>query len=948
MASHFPTAVYLRDVLLPGGRLIGWNPGNFAGFPMFQFYFPLPFLIMVGMNLIMPLEVSFKLVSVLGIFLLPVASYFALRLMKQKFPVPILGALFSLPFLYAEGNSMWGGNILSNFAGEFNFQISFALGLLFMASVYRSMKDYGFLLINGLLLAVIGLTHGVGLLFGTVWMLFFLIQPAGIGKRIIYLARIYAVGVGLMAFWLFPFLAGTKWSTKFNLLWHFSGFKEVFPVILWPLLVVAVVGSLITFGYRVFKRFSRGENLPDQLGHLGFLWFGIVVGLVLFETGYELNVVDIRFLPYVEFLPMLIAAIVLGNFARKLRGTALFAIVIALATVIWVSHYTKSVSDWAKWNYSGFEGKPVWETYKAINTFLKGDASDPRVVYEHSPSYNKFGTLRAFENLPYFSGRSTLEGLYMQSSVTTPYIFYLQSEISSPGSAPLRQYDYTSLNLEKAIRHFSLFNIRHFITISDRVKRQAREIPSLESAAKFDDVEIFRVKPFENKYVEPLKYKPVVTDIDNWRYKSHKWFRGFSSDKPHLLFAEKDQKKDASIADLAFASSPENLPAVRLSGKAPNVTSTLYNDSIDINTDNPDWPLLVKVSYHPNWRAEGAIGPYLVSPSLMVIFPTQGKVRMYFSRSAAEWLGLAATLVTILICVVRIEATSWLLRREWEIPFLRLNTGQLKAIIFLCWAGGVFGFVVFTLYMRANSPERLELRAKNSYSSGDLDQAFRDYERLYQAVPESSYGDNASYFKAIIHFRQGNNKEALAAFRHLIARFPDSIFVPEAYYHIGLSEEAMGKPLAAQKTWTMVQRKFPGVKWAGYAAEKQAKIPPNTSLFSRAMMRFDQEKLKEAAGLFKKIEVSAPDLATRRNAAYFHAVSYFKMKDWRLCIEKFEHFVDEDEKNPWAAEAYYHIGLCQKELGNMDLAKSAFQQVVEKFQKTRWAGFAREKLNKLK
>ena len=106
MASHFPTAVYLRDVLLPGGRLIGWNPGNFAGFPMFQFYFPLPFLLMVGMNLIMPLEVSFKLVSVLGIFLLPVASYFALRLMKQKFPVPILGALFSLPFLYAEGNSM--------------------------------------------------------------------------------------------------------------------------------------------------------------------------------------------------------------------------------------------------------------------------------------------------------------------------------------------------------------------------------------------------------------------------------------------------------------------------------------------------------------------------------------------------------------------------------------------------------------------------------------------------------------------------------------------------------------------------------------------------------------------------------------------------------------------------------------------------------------------------
>ena len=37
----------------------------------------------------------------------------------------------------------------------------------------------------------------------------------------------------------------------------------------------------------------------------------------------------------------------------------------------------------------------------------------------------------------------------------------------------------------------------------------------------------------------------------------------------------------------------------------------------------PGHPLLVKVSYHPRWRAEGADGPYLVSPALMMVVPRQ-------------------------------------------------------------------------------------------------------------------------------------------------------------------------------------------------------------------------------------------------------------------------------------------------------------------------------------
>ena len=87
-ASHFYTLDYLRHTLLPAGKITGWTMGNYAGFPILQFYFPLPFLIMSLLDLVMPLQVAFKLVTLSGTALLPVAAYTMLRLIRCPFPRP--------------------------------------------------------------------------------------------------------------------------------------------------------------------------------------------------------------------------------------------------------------------------------------------------------------------------------------------------------------------------------------------------------------------------------------------------------------------------------------------------------------------------------------------------------------------------------------------------------------------------------------------------------------------------------------------------------------------------------------------------------------------------------------------------------------------------------------------------------------------------------------------
>jgi len=157
--SHYPCAVHLKNVLLPQGKIMGWMQGNYAGLPLFYHYFPLPFLLAAGLSTILSMQVAFKIVTVLGIFLLPICSYVSFRCLRYRFPIPIFAAVLTLPFLFNQGNSMWGGNIPSALAGEFCYSIGFALALLFIGTLYRGVSGYKYLVLNAAIIFLIATSH---------------------------------------------------------------------------------------------------------------------------------------------------------------------------------------------------------------------------------------------------------------------------------------------------------------------------------------------------------------------------------------------------------------------------------------------------------------------------------------------------------------------------------------------------------------------------------------------------------------------------------------------------------------------------------------------------------------------------------------------------------------------------------------------------------------------
>ena len=190
MGAHVWGPAFLRDHLLEHGRLTGWTPDWYAGFPAFQFYMVVPALMIVVLNaglhgwaalvplaaavglaawslvrfpprstwrrtLIaaavviavvgvgMPYGVAFKVVTVLGVLSLPLAAYAFGRLADLPFPAPPLFAVAMVVFLFnrepmsnGTGNII-GGNLTSTLAGEYSFSLALTFGLLFLGVMSR-------------------------------------------------------------------------------------------------------------------------------------------------------------------------------------------------------------------------------------------------------------------------------------------------------------------------------------------------------------------------------------------------------------------------------------------------------------------------------------------------------------------------------------------------------------------------------------------------------------------------------------------------------------------------------------------------------------------------------------------------------------------------------------------------------------------------------------------
>ncbi len=674
-ASHYLPAKYMMEHLMPNGRLMGWFPGWYAGMPLFQNYFIPPFALIALLGYVIGLPVAFKLVTVLGVFALPVAAYLCLRLMGFGFPGPSFAASFTLLFLFMENQSMWGGNIPSTLAGEFSYSISLALTVLFFGMLYRGLKDGTGMAKNTVLLALIAMTHAYTVLWVVAATPAFVVSKSlsEIRRRAVLVGKSYSTAFLLCGFWIIPLLARTQYTTAYALRWHL--FEERLPPIFWPAAFLAVFAVL----YGVVKRDGR---------FMALTWAGLST-VALFHMAYPLDLVDIRFVPFAYVICTLLASALLSEISRKLHGTWVLAFVVVLSCVFWASssqaivvkeprvssqqakgisnwilpdkydlrteqvaphlmawNYTGFIPFWVQWNYEGFENKPLWGQYRRVNDFLKGGVSDPRAQFEHHRLHDEAGSVRAFESIPLFAGRSIIEGLYIHSITTSPFAFYLQSEFSQQQSCPFyAKYPCTVLDLDSATEHFKLFNTRYIVVRSDTLKLALAENDQWERAFEADPYEVWELKTNRNRYVYVPENMPIIFQTDDWKGLSYEWFKmGGMANKPIILTSSAGEA-DSALFKVVGKASAKDLDT-QIWGPLPggcNVSENISSEEIRFTTDCVGVPHVISVSYYPSWSVTGADKIYMVSPSFMLVVPSGNDVTITYGKQPIDWVGIAAS-----------------------------------------------------------------------------------------------------------------------------------------------------------------------------------------------------------------------------------------------------------------------------------------------------------------
>jgi 6-pyruvoyl-tetrahydropterin synthase related domain len=813
--SHYYTAQYLKDVLLPKGKISGWCQGNLAGFPMLQNYFPLPFLLMTLLSWVMPLQVAFKVTTLLGTFLLPPCTYFFFRLLKQPFPIPIKGTLFSLSFLFMEGNSMWGGNIPSTLAGTFCYSMGFSLAVLWLGLVYRVMSENKGLRISAVVLALVGLCHGYTLLAVLFSSLFFLISKKDFKENLKRLLLINALAFCLMGFWLIPLMVFLPYTTRFSILWIFFSWeqilREVLPVILYPFMACALGGTLWMF----LKHTKSVKRLLP--GPWVYVWFISFSGLALYFIGYRLGLVDIRFLPFFQFFLVIGGAFIWSLISISHAQKILGVLAVMLLTFLWVDSRETISRSWARSNYAGFEAKTLWQPFNAINEFLKGNVKDPRVVYEHSMRNQGAGTVRAFENLPLFSGRSTLEGVYIQGSLSVPFIFYLQSEMSQKPSTPIPNYNYSRFNLKKAHEHLKLFNVGEVVLVEPETIQAATKSPFFDFAYRAGPFEVHRVGGNSGKYVEPLVFKPVMVSTKNWRKLSYEWFRLGDLSVP-LVFKDEVDQKDRNRFHFLKNPDVRTLPKAPLEPPAP-IREVVGEDEIVIENASPGKPLLIKISYHPNWKVEGADQIYRVSPAFMLIYPRKSTVRLYYGRTWPNYLGALFTVMSILFLVFYPRITTF--RKRFSKGFDRY---AYKAV---CVGSGlvVLMMVYFLVRLSPQFPVLPYNQGIKAFTEEDYHGARHYFQQVMEEFPQTIIVDQAAYHYAMCYYRENDWEQTLYWLTWLMDTYPETSRAAEVLYHMGLCHLKRGEPGEARIRFQKTVDQFQGSIWSNYAKDRLREMP---------------------------------------------------------------------------------------------------------------------------
>ena len=625
---------------------------------------------------------AFKLVVAVGLVLMPFAGWKMGRLASLPEPAPALLGVSTLAFIFDRSFNIMGGNLMSTMAGEFAFTLAITSCLIYIGLLIKGVETGEKRALAALFLALTGLCHLLVVFFAL------LVSFVAVVTRLSKASIRWITEVGLLsgllsAFWVIPFwwhrsylndMGWEKLTSYTSYLWSRDQLAADFLTNDPPLqlaIVLAGVGAVLSLMFR--RRLGVVLAISALALALAFIYLPegrLYNGRLL--PAYYLSVYLLAAMAIAEIIRILGLLVRKAADGKERIGDVVSASIGFLVVVLfifylavplrvlpggkmqgnayqWMGYETEDLNigrSWALWNFEGYEARTGdstgggWEELVDFVITMDDQAREHgcgRLMWEYSSELTRYGTPMAPMLIPHWTDGcvGSMEGLYFESSTTTPFHFLIQSELSTAPSRAQRDLPYRSFDINAGIDHLQQFGVKYYASSSQVSTGQAQQHPSLTEIAKSGPWTIFKVS--NSELVTNLDFEPAIFDDlehSEWLNPSVEVFQEGSQAVVRTIGGMKHWQH----VDLEREPERIELPKVKVSEINGDT------DRIEFEVDKIGVPVIVKTSYFPNWKAKGAEGPWRATPNLMVVVPTEKEVALEYGRSSVEIISVLLTL----------------------------------------------------------------------------------------------------------------------------------------------------------------------------------------------------------------------------------------------------------------------------------------------------------------
>jgi len=351
---------------------------------------------------------------------------------------------------------------------------------------------------------------------------------------------------------------------------------------------------------------------------------------------------------------------------------------------------------WSAYNFKGYEDRPVYpEYYNVVQTMdrIGQEEGCGRALWENNgrneDGNGRYGTTMALMLLPFWTDGciGSMEGLFFEASGSTPYHFLTAGAMSRQSSNPVRQLRYVNNDAEVGVDYLQALGVRYLMVHTSEAVDEADAQPGLTPLEQSGPWRIYQVA--ESDIVVPLEVQPVVVngrDGDqrerylelgtSWFQNQQAWPAMPANDGPdswQRIDVEVDPAQEvpdpARPAGTVDDPATEEIESADTRGRQVSIVQPVQDVDIvempavevtnvdmeqqEVSFDVSDVgvPVLVRVSYFPNWAVDGADGPYRIGPNQMVVVPTDTHVRLYYQNSKTDLFFYGLTVVGLVMAV---------------------------------------------------------------------------------------------------------------------------------------------------------------------------------------------------------------------------------------------------------------------------------------------------------